>query len=403
MKLLLVVLAVNLLSLIETKPFEDHTRICIVKYLSDKQLLDSSYVVDSVLPINCYELINNKVRDIYEASYFKEIADDEEKRKIIETLKNTDMVDLVLKSDLIGDTKRAEELLNIFHELKKIKEFVRLWPDSANGSFSFTSSNIDFSSYCFNDGIRGNEDFEKILSFRKTFDDELLEIFPKISSEKAQNCITQTFTQFNIAHHLLMSYIGRLTYGEYKEILQFKLTLNECVRLSMKESSNSLFTIELDYNAAYSFLLEVDESTFYRKSQGIVVKLNQEKNDTDVVLLTNENSEVMKYIKCFVEEFNRIDFKAIASKMMSFEEDFDIVTLLKFQHSLKEYFKHIILFCHEDLLFPHYTKLNKEHGSFIKCFGQFVKEVDSEDVTFFRIDIAKQPDDEKCKSYYEMI
>ena len=410
MKLSFALLAVSLLSFIESKSCKDHTRKCIVKYLSDKQLLDSSFVVDSVLPDNCYELIDNKVQDIYEASYYKDNADDEAKSKIIETLKSTDMVDLVLKSDLIGDTKRAEELLNIFQELKKIEEFVRLWPDSANGSFSFTSSNIDFSSYCFNDVFRktltkyfGNEDCEKILSFRKTFDDELLEIVTKISSEEAQNCIRKTYKQFNIAHHFLMSYIDNLTQGGAKQISQFKLTLNECVRLSMKESSNITFMIELDFNRALNIYLEADESKIYRKTEEIIVKLNQENNHTDIFLIANETSEFMKYSKCYVEELYRIDFKAIAFKMMSLEEDFEILELLKLQQSLQEYFQHFVSFC-DGSFFVNYTLRNDQldKNSFMKCFGQFVTEEEVEGVTFFRVNIAIQPDDLKCSLYYEL-
>ena len=54
------------------------------------------------------------------------------------------------------------------------------------------------------------------------------------------------------------------------------------------------------------------------------MKLNQDRNETEIVLIANATSEVKKYSGCFVDELNNIDFKTIALRIMSVEEDFEM-------------------------------------------------------------------------------
>ena len=57
MKFILLVLAVALVVLSEGKLLEDIERKCIVKYLNDRELLDSSFEVEAVNPEICDDLL----------------------------------------------------------------------------------------------------------------------------------------------------------------------------------------------------------------------------------------------------------------------------------------------------------------------------------------------------------
>ena len=429
MKLLIGVLAVSLLSFIETKSVEDNTRKCIVKYLSDKQLLDSSFVVDSVLPDNCYELIDEKIEKLYEASYYKDINDDNANTEIVVSLLMTGMVDLVLKSDLIGDTKKADELISVFQELTKIEEFIGLWFDNTTESFKFTSSRSTKELSCLQSylselldnketpNISENNIFatqgcvKPLTSFKKSFEVELLEMLPKLSSENGQNCIIKAFTQLNMTDNFFNGYIYKTMQEEKmnyttieSRIFYFFVPIFECVRLITKETSNNVFTIEADFNEALNISMPEDGSIEYRKTHGVIVKLNQNRQNTEIKLIANATSEVMKYSRCFLDELNHMKFKTIALRVMSVEEDFDVVTLLEMQSFLKIYVEASLAFC-EPSYFAESTKTVKKYGKesiMMKCFSKFVSEEDVKGVTFFRVNIVMKPDDVKCEQFFEM-
>ncbi|CAO1336322.1 unnamed protein product [Diamesa serratosioi] len=108
MKLILLVLAISLVLIVEGKPLEDIERKCIVKYLSERELLDSSFEVEAETPENCDELLSAKISEIY-AGFTSE-------------MKEQGIVDIVLKSLLYGNSKEAEELTNTISEIKRISE-----------------------------------------------------------------------------------------------------------------------------------------------------------------------------------------------------------------------------------------------------------------------------------------
>ncbi|CAO1336302.1 unnamed protein product [Diamesa serratosioi] len=109
MKLTFLVLAISfVLIVVEAKPLEDIERKCIVKYLSDRELLDSSFEVAAETPENCDELLSAKISEIYAG--------------VSSTMKEQGIVDIVLKSLLYGDSKEAEELTKTIQEIKIISE-----------------------------------------------------------------------------------------------------------------------------------------------------------------------------------------------------------------------------------------------------------------------------------------
>ena len=424
MKLLLVVLAVSLLSFIETKSVEDTSK-CIVKYLSDKQLLNSSFVVDSVLPDNCYELIDNKVKKMYEV-YKKTIEDDDENNEIVATFLLTDMVDLLLKSDFIGDTKKAEKLMSVFKEIIKIEEFFELWSDSEADSFNFTDYNSTLQSPCLlsysdeliyeetqnindNNTIVTQDCEQTLISIKKSFENEFLEVLPKFSSDKGQNCISKAYTQLNMTDTFFNAYIYKTKEEELNntviesEIIQFLVVIIECVRLTTKETSNT-FMIENNFIKALNISKPGDNAEKYRKTHGIIVKLNQEKNDTEVILMANATSEIMKYSSCFEEEFTHIDFKAMALRIISLEEDLDVVQLLKIKYPLKNFVDLFVSFCDGSYFGKTTRKVVKlrKKSIIMKCFSHFLSEEQIDGVTFYRVNVDPKVDDENCNYLYNL-
>ena len=414
MKLLLVVLTVSLLSFIETKSVEDNTRKCIVKYLSDKQLLDSSFDVDSVLPDNCYELIDNKVHDIYETSYYKDIADVAKNIEIDIILQRTDMVDLILKSNLISDTRKANELIKVVKEIIKIEDFFESYNDNTTESFKFTTTNRVMVSPCLqsylSEMLDSNETMtigckDTFYSFKKSFETEFLQMLPKLSSAKGQICIRRAYTQLNMTDNFFNGYIYKMMEDEsikneiVFDIGQFYQPIYECVRLITKETPNNGFFVSLDFNVTSNTSLPEDESVEFRNTHGLNVKFNHDRSNFQFHIIANKTSEAMVYSKCFLNELNHFDFKSIASKVKSVEDDFDVVKLLRIKDYLKAIFEQSLYFCNPSYFDGTSSKIEKDPDQ-MKCFRQFITKDEVEGETTYKINITLKPDDVKCNKYF---
>ena len=123
MKFIFVVVALSCLSLIVAKPIDDVERKCIVKYLSEKELLDSSFVVDPVLPDNCDELISAKIFEIYFDIIYDGKKPEEDDWSYVEHIfRRNGVADVVLKSLLYHeDSNEAKDLKETVEIMKPIK------------------------------------------------------------------------------------------------------------------------------------------------------------------------------------------------------------------------------------------------------------------------------------------
>ena len=111
--------SVALVVLSEGKPLEDIERKCIVKYLSDRELLNSSFEVEAVNPEICDELLNKKITEIYE-EIIHDATNERAQFHNRYTMKTRGTVDLVLKSLLYGNSTEAEELMKTLETFKKL-------------------------------------------------------------------------------------------------------------------------------------------------------------------------------------------------------------------------------------------------------------------------------------------
>lgn len=422
MKVLLCVLAVSFLALIETKSIEDNTRNCIVKYLSDKKLLDSSFVVDSMLPENCFELIDDKLEELYIASYYKDNDDNETNGEFIDFLQMTDMVDLILKSNLIGDTKRAKELSNVFEELIKIDKFIEPFAKNTNENYNFKTLHSTGETSClqsyFSELLKNEtqdaikiptiEGCEEILtSLKKSFEKDFLAMLPKLSSEEGQNCVLNAYKKLNMTNNFFNGfYVSKIMQDENMNftligsyIFQFYVPITQCVRLITKE--NNVFMIEVDFNEVLNITVPEDNMEKYRKTQGIIVKLNEDNSQYDFHLIANETSEVMKYSKCFVDELNQYNLGPIAARIRFFEREFEVVDLVELKDFFKDVFKQCLDFCEPDY-YSYFSRMKELQPGKMECFRQFVTTEDVDGVTFYRVNMNLRADDVKCNFYYKM-
>ena len=220
MKLIFVVVALSCLSLIVAKPLEDNVRKCIVKYLSEKELLSSSFVVVPVNPDNCDELMSAKIFEIYFDIIFNGRKPEEHYwPRVDQIFKKNGVADVVLKSLLYDeDSKEAKDLKETVKKMRLIADLIDSWkgykfndniknlqiksPDTAtelclkNHATSEIFSNFvetkrfeQLEKY----DIKDLECDKLITSFQKNLEVYLLEKLPKLGTDKEETCVKNAY------------------------------------------------------------------------------------------------------------------------------------------------------------------------------------------------------------------
>ena len=131
---------------------------------------------------------------------------------------------------------------------------------------------------------------------------------------------------------------------------------------------------------------------------GFLVKFNPDRSYNETLIVANKATNILHESKCMSERLDFYGFGKVVLKTMSVEDEFDVVRLEKMQYVLL----HAILRSRSDCIdrMVHSNVFNKTEAAYEgfseECFSQIVTELDVEGVTFYRVNMEIQPDNDKC-------
>ena len=435
------VVALICLSLIVAKPIDDVERKCIVKYLSDKELLDSSFVVDPVNSDNCDELISAKIFEIYFDMIYDGKKPEEDHLYYVEHMLRTNGVaDVVLKSLLYHeDSKEAKDLKETVNQMKTIADIFQLWnslkivqssknlqiksPDSATELClkHYVTAEVYTKSFYSNDfeesdkyDIKGLECDKLITAFHTNLEVHLLETLPKLKTDREQNCMKMAYVNSNMTKKFSDIFIfttipvifddGYITlYNKYGHQIQtFYEMIMECMRLGfISEHAPEVRNVySIDFTReGHMFTPQYDEN------YGIIVKFNTDRSLNEVVIIANQTSRAMNNSQCLLEGFKDQELGKMSLKMMAAEDNYEVDRIVQMKELMSEIFITIKESCEFknyftamfDDKFNEIRKNEEEISETMNCFQEFVTEEKVNGITYYRVNIYSQRIDRKCE------
>ncbi|CAO1342126.1 unnamed protein product, partial [Diamesa tonsa] len=447
MKFIFLVVALSCLSFVVTKPLDDVERKCIVKYLSDKELLDSSFVVDPVLPDNCDELISAKIFEIYFDIIYDGIKPEEGKWSYSEhVFRRSGVADVVLKSLLSDqDSEKANDLKETVKQMRTIADLFKMWSnyklfenfktlqiESPGAETELCLKNyVTFEVLSSFVGKDRSEQLEKydindlecdklITLFQKQLEVHLLQILPKLSTDKENICMkkvyvnsnmTQTFSDvfiFSMMEDINVDDVYRL-YNSYSlKIETFYELSMECARLGfiLKDVPEVRNVYSIDFTRqSYMF------SDKYEENFGILVKLNTNRSLNEIRIIANQTSKIMNNSQCFINSLKGLELSEMSLKMMAAEDNYEVVRIMAMKTIMTKILSSIKDFCEmnndnskmfDDML--NELRINKEEIlEIMTCFQEFVTEEKVNGITYFRVNLDGQLNDKKCKKVLDQL
>ena len=313
-----------------------------MKYLSDKELLNSSFVVvDPVTPDNCDEIISAKIFEIYfDIIYDRKKPEEDERFQIDYIIKINGVADVVLKSLLYDkESQEARDLNETIKKMRTIAELIGSWksyklndnvknlqiinPDSAIE----LCLKHDATTNIFPNYVKTTKRIEQLKSydvkdlkceilitlFRKHLEVHLLETLPKLNSDKEQICVKNAYVKLNMTE----KFSDVFTFSTMKDVSLddtfylyrtycydvaafYEMTM-ECARIGfiLKDVAEMRNVYSIDFTREnYMF------SVKYEENYGIIVKFHQNRSLNEFLIIANETSQVMNNSGCLLEGKN---------------------------------------------------------------------------------------------------
>ena len=411
-----------------------------MKYLSDKELLDSSFVVDPVLPDNCNELISAKIFEIYFGIIYGGKKPEDEWSRVDIIFKRNGVADVVLKSMIYGeDSEEAKDLKETAKQMRTIADSIELWnsyqlhdniktlqiksPDLATELClkSYVTSGI----YSKSIETKSFEQLEKydtkdlecdklITSFHKHLEVYLLETLPKLNTDKAHICVKNAYVNLNMTQKFSDVFTFSMmkdinvddTYRLYNsycyQIASFYELTMECARLGfiLNDVPEVRNVYSIDFTRQHYLF-----SNKYKENFGIIVKFHKHQSLNEILIIADEISQVKNNSQCLIDHFNNFELREMSLKMMAAENNYEVDRILSMTKIMKEIFQQIKHSCEInndfskifDDKFNELRKNKEEIAETMNCFQEFVSEEKVDDITYYRVNIDGQLNDKKCE------
>ncbi|CAO1336342.1 unnamed protein product [Diamesa serratosioi] len=375
------------LSITNAKYLSEIQKNCVVDYLSENSLLDSSFNVAHDLMENCQQIIDAlKFQSFSYLLYdgVKREVDDRIYNCLDDVLQRTNYADIALKSMLYEDTKEAKELNQTKENLDKVvTEFCDLRGYKYDVTFkmvNFTSFNEEGVKTCLTNyaltKILSQEEFKSLnltenyetfdlecenrtLSFKSALEEAILEKLPILSVEREISFMKQSYKKFDITNNYFVGMVLNSLHFEtsskvYRErfnsIKNFYQSLKECMVTGFKTnevSSKNRTSYLIDFLGSYELYHEKYNESFTYK-----VKFNDDQSYHKLEIILNNNvSTSGKVVQCQTEKLEQYQFGKMIGKLIEAEENFEIEKVIEIKSIIRDLFSRIDILCDESDLF----------------------------------------------------
>ena len=405
MKLILLVLAVALVVLSEGKPLENIERKCIVKYLSDRELLDSSFEVEAVNPEICDDLVKTKKDEIME-EIFTYSSENERVIFLSDIYGKFGLADVVLKSLLYGNSTEAEDLkrsLQAFEDIvifdcdhnemlslifKTIKSMYQ--DDKAaikmcmyKESFLFATLNKTVIKFdC--------DELTSRSSIRSELENMIIATLATKITEKDQKCMKKAYKDSSINKPFTAEILNLIVNSDLfdlsytRSLSEFYKLSQQCLRLGfrMKDVPQIRNVYSLEYR---------NEDDSYYLDFELLVKFNPDRSHNETLIIADNNKNTSLISECFSERLELYGFSKYVLKTMSIEADFDVVRLTKMQNLLHHLIKQSISDCETTFFDQLFNKTINFHGPQMICISEFDTHKKVEGLTSYGFNMFEKP------------
>lgn len=382
MKLFHCIVVCCILSITNATYLSEMQKNCVVNYLSERSLLDSSFSVGPVLKENCDEIV-----EAIKFQSFSYVLYDGVKREVNDKIYNcldvmlqkTNYADVALKAMLYEDTKEAKELNQTKENLDKVvTEFCDLRGYKYDVTFKmvqFTRINEDKVKKCLTNyaltNILSPEEFESLnltenyetinlecenitMSFKSALEEAILKKLPILSVERDISFMKNSYKNFNITDNYFVGMIlnsldfetsSKVYYERFNYIRNFYQSLKECIVTGFKTNEVSFGSRQsyfIDFLGAHELYHEKYNEKFTYK-----VKFNGDKSYHKMEIISNNNASVRNVAQCHIEKLEQHELGKMIAKLIEAEDNFAIENVVEMKNLIKKMTILIDILCDE--------------------------------------------------------
>lgn len=397
MKLFYCTVVCCILSITNASYLNEIQKNCVVRYLSERSLLDSSFSVGPVLKENCEEIVETLKFQTYSYVLYdgvKREVDDRIYNCLDDVLQRTNYADIALKSMLYEDTKEATELNQTKVNLDKVvTEFCDLRGYKYDVTFKmvpFTRINEDEVKSCLTNyaltNILSQEEFESLnltenyktinlecenttMSFKNALEKVILEKLPVLSIEREISFMKNSYKNFNITDNYFIGMVlnsldfetsSKVYRARFNSIRNFYQSLKECMVTGFKTSevsSGSRKSYFIDFLGGHELYHEKYNEKFIYK-----VKFNDDKSYQKMEIISNPKATVRNVVQCHTKNFEQYEVGKMIAKLMEAEDNFEIENVVEMKTLLRSLTTQIDIKCDEsDLLGLEFDRVFKSY------------------------------------------
>ncbi|CAO1342542.1 unnamed protein product [Diamesa hyperborea] len=386
MKLFCCTVVCCILSITNAAYLNEIQKNCVVSYLSERSLLDSSFSVGPVLKENCDEIVETLKFQSYSYVLYDGVKREVDERIyncLDDVLQRTSYADVALKSMLYEDTKEATELNQTKVNLDKVvTEFCDLRGYKYDVTFKmvqFTRINEHEVKSCLTNyaltNILSQEEFKSLnltenyatinlecenitMSFKDALEKAILEKLPVLSIEREISFMKNSYKNYNITDNYFVGMVlnaldfetsSNVYRARFNSIKNFYQSLKECMVTGFKiaevsaGSRNSYFT---DFLGGHELYHENYNEKFIYK-----VKFNDDKSYQKMEIISNSKASVRNTVQCHTKNFEQYEVGKMIGKLMEAEDNFEIENVVEMKKIIRSLTTQIDIKCDEsDLL-----------------------------------------------------